>query len=1033
MKRLIIIVFVALSIQLEFSQAQNITLTFVGKDAQTQNYLSLDSVYVKNMTLGCDTTLYGEIPSITLITNLGIDENIGKETESFTLMQNIPNPFNGITNVDVFLNHKGVLNLFVSDVRGKKVAEYKNEFDKGLHKFEISTSSDNLLILNVYDGQNKKSIKMVNNGAGFVSNSIRYIGPGNQSLDNLLKTLGVGFNFRLGDQLLYKACVYGYTDEIIIDSPTGNSSYTFEMTLGTPPDFPTVITAIVTNITQNYALCGGNITSDGGSAVTARGICWGTSENPTIADSYTTDGEGTGEYISELTELAPNTPYYVRAYATSLAGTAYGDQQTFTTLQILTVPTVTTDTVINITQTTAFTGGNVTSDGGLTVIVRGVCWSDSPNPTVDGTHTTDGSGTGTFISNVTGLTANATYYVRAYATNSLGTAYGNERTFSTLENPVLPQVTTDTIIDITQTTAVSGGNVISDGGADVTARGVCWNTSPDPTVADYLTTDGTGTGAFTSHLEGLTANTLYFVRAYATNSVGTVYGNERTFTTSENFTLPIVTTDDIDDITQTTATGGGNVTSDGGSPVTARGVCWSTSLDPTIADSHSEDGTGTGTFISSLTGLLPSTPYYVRAYATNGIGTAYGEEKTFTTLQELTIPTVTTDPVTDITQTTATSGGNVTSTGGLTVIVRGVCWSTSANPTVDNTHTTDGSGTGAFISYLTGLTANTPYYVRAYATNSVGTAYGNEQTFTTLENPDIPTVSTDTVIDITDTTATSGGNVTSDGGATVTARGVCWSTSPNPTTADNLTTDGSGTGLFISYLTGLLPVTTYYIRAYATNSVGTAYGNERTFETLEYYDLPTVSTDTVIDITQITATSGGNVTSDGGTPVTARGVCWSMSQNPTTADNITTDGSGTGTFVSSLTGLTANTQYYVRAYATSIAGTAYGNERTFTTLPIPTIPTVTTDTISDTTQTTATCGGNVTSDGGSAVIVRGVCWSTSQNPTTADPHTTDGSGTGTFISSLTGLTPNTVYYVRAYAINTIGTAYGNEQTFSTLP
>ena len=93
----------------------------------------------------------------------------------------------------------------------------------------------------------------------------------------------------------------------------------------------------------------------------------------------------------------------------------------------------------------------------------------------------------------------------------------------------------------------------------------------------------------------------------------------------------------------------------------------------------------------------------------------------------------------------------------------------------------------------------------------------------------VPTVTTNTITDITSTTATSGGNVTADGGAAVTARGVCWSTSQNPTTADSKTTNGTGTGAFTSYIISLTNGLTYYVRAYATNTNGTAYGNQRSF------------------------------------------------------------------------------------------------------------------------------------------------------------------------------------------------------------
>ncbi|MCE9540009.1 MAG: DUF1566 domain-containing protein, partial [Bacteroidetes bacterium] len=167
---------------------------------------------------------------------------------------------------------------------------------------------------------------------------------------------------------------------------------------------------------------------------------------------------------------------------------------------------------------------------------------------------------------------------------------------------------------------------------------------------------------------------------------------------------------------------------------------------------------------------------------------------------------------------------------------------------------------------------------------------------------------------------------------------------------------------------------------------------------------------------------------DGGAAITARGVCWSTSVNPTTADSKTTNGTGTGTFSSNLTGLAVSTTYYVRAYAISIAGTTYGNQESFTTIAV--LATLSTTTTTSVTTTAASSGGNITNDGGATITVRGVCWSISTNPTTVDNISTDGAGTGIFTSSLTGLTMGTIYYVRAYATNSIGTAYGNELSFT---
>ena len=495
-------------------------------------------------------------------------------------------------------------------------------------------------------------------------------------------------------------------------------------------------------------------------------------------------------------------------------------------------------------------------------------------------------------------------------------------------------------------------------------------------------------------------------------------------------TPPIITTTAASAITQTTATSGGNVTSDGGAAVTARGVCWSTSANPTIAlSTKTSDNTGTGIFSSSITALTAGTVYYVKAYATNSAGTAYGNEISFTSTAS-TVPVLTTTAASAITQTTATSGGNITSDGGATVTARGVCWSTSANPTTAlSTKTTDNTGTGIFTSSITGLTAGTVYYIRAYATNSTGTAYGTQISFTTT-SATVPVLTTTTASAITQTTATSGGNITSDGGATVTARGVCWSTTSGPTTAlSTKTTDNTGTGVFTSSINGLTAGTDYYVKAYATNSAGTAYGNEISF-TSTASTVPVLTTTAASLITQTTASSGGNITSDGGATVTARGVCWSTSANPITAlSTKTTDNTGIGVFASSITALTAGTTYYVRAYATNSAGTAYGIQRSFTTMNLPTL---TTTTITAITQTTVTSGGNITSNGGASITARGVCWSTSSNPTIEiDSKTTDGAGTGIFSSSLTGLTAGTLYYVRAYATYSAGTAYGNEVSFKT--
>ena len=197
---------------------------------------------------------------------------------------------------------------------------------------------------------------------------------------------------------------------------------------------PVVVTSAVTQITENSAVLGGNVTYDGNATVTERGVVYSTSPNPVITNLNNfirPCGWGTGEFTYNATTLQANTTYYVRAYAKNEKGTAYGAEVSFTTNNQVVVPTVTTTAATQVTETTAVTGGNVTSDGGATVTERGVVYSTSHNPTTSNSKVKNGTGTGSFTCNLTGLQANTTYYVRAYAVNSKGTSYGIEVSFTT--------------------------------------------------------------------------------------------------------------------------------------------------------------------------------------------------------------------------------------------------------------------------------------------------------------------------------------------------------------------------------------------------------------------------------------------------------------------------------------------------------------------------------------------------------------------------------------------------------------------------
>ena len=551
------------------------------------------------------------------------------------------------------------------------------------------------------------------------------------------------------------------------------------------------------------------------------------------------------------------------------------------------------------------------------------------------------------------LTASADYETKSNYTIRIainGTSIVKRFTISVADIQEAPTASTTAASDITATTATLNGNITSDGGAEITARGFVYATSNadliiGATDVTDVTVSGT-TGTFDEEITDLTAGTTYYYRAYATNSVDTSYGEVQSFTTLA--VAPTASTAAASDIASTTATLNGNITSDGGAEITARGFVYATSnanliIGTTDVTDVTVSGT-TGTFSEQITSLTAGTAYYYKAYATNSVDTTYGNVQSFTTLAVA--PTASTTAASDITSTTATFNGDITSDGGADISARGFVYAISnADLTIGIAGVTDvtvSGTTGVFTENITGLTAGTAYFYAAYAINSVDTTYGAVQSFTTLAAaPTAPTTSTAAASAITSTTATLNGDITSDGGADISARGFVYAISNagliiGATGVTNVTVNGT-TGTFNSAITSLTAGTKYYYKAYATNTVGTSYGNEQSFttEAVVRAVAPTASTTEASAITSTTATLNGDITSDGGATISARGFVYATSNADLTIENTAADtvivSGTTGVFNSAITSLTAGTTYYYRAYATNSVGTTYGGEQSFTT------------------------------------------------------------------------------------------------------
>jgi hypothetical protein len=797
---------------------------------------------------------------------------------------------------------------------------------------------------------------------------------------------------------------------------------------------PTVTTDTASSRTATSAVCGGNVTSDGGFPVQDRGLVWSTMPNPTLdLTSKLSIGTGNGLFSSQITGLLANTTYYIRAYAKNSAGVSYGNQITFSTL-FSSEPSLTTNPITAITNNSAITGGTYITIGNTSILERGaVISTTNPVPTINDTKVlTTPLNNSNYTTSLTGLLPNTTYYVRAFARNVVGTAYGNVLQFTTLGDgqisiTMVPFASTS--ISFSQVTAL--GTINSNGGQAITERGFYISSLPEAQVTgSKRISTGTALGNYSLVITNLTPNSLYYIKAYAINSFDTSFSNEITVTTNR---APLVL-DEVSSIESTKATFKYTI-----GPTTlifsSSSILVSTNSSPTRANSQftfqsTYVGQGQGTIIGQ--DLLPNTTYYVRGVLPTTTGDVFSSNiLQFQTTTISGLPTVNNLGSPSKTKNTITIRSEVVSQGSSLVFNRGVCYSTAPNPTISNSILVSGQGVGQYTVTLTNLTPGALYYIRSYATNKSGTSYSNE--INVYTSGEVPTVITSPITNISLTTANGGGNVTVSGGAIVTSKGVIWSTSPNPTVSlITKTVDGSGTGIYTSAITGLVQNTKYYVRSYAISDNGVGYGDELSFTTLPSPSTASVITSIVTNILPTSATSGGNVTYDGGSTVSAKGICWSTNQNPTVdLPTKTFDGSGLGPYVSQITNLTLGVTYYVRAYATNSTGTNYGAQYSFTTsfgTPI-----VVTTPINGITITSASTGGNVTSQGNAPVTQRGICYSTTPNPTIENSVVLSGIGVGSYTSNILGLIASTTYYVRAFATNSLGTSYGSQLTFTTFP
>ena len=724
-----------------------ITLQFTGQN-QHGLYVPLSSVNVENLTKRWQEVLY--YPDTTL--NIGVTsvEEFGQDGNGVRLFQNVPNPFDGVTDFALQLPEASDVLLEIYDLNGKVEATYKGSLDPGTHQFRAWLESPQTYLLNARTENGTVRIKMVNTGKAGQSR-IEYIGKGASLRVENPKNDSKGditMPFNYGDTMSYLGFAH-LANQYFTSSPIVQAQHNSALILLTfTLPLPTVTTEAATNITPTEARLNGSVVEAPNFPVSERGFLLTDNDQLIGATDYE-GGAGGGSFHSDANGLQMGTRYYYRAYAKTVLGTTLGDMLYFDTQSDL--PEVHTLMVTDTGIHWANCGGNVTYDGGSAVTARGVCWNTEQNPTVNNSHTTNGNGTGSFTSHIVGLNANTTYYVRAYATNSVGTAYGEERYFTTASSansgPFYCGIDSVTDYD---------GNVYH----TVEIGQQCW-------MKENLRT--------THYEDGTVINPTLYLSIYSDSITkcghsykwaAMMHGEANSNTNPSEvqgicpsgWHVPSATeitqlTDYVGSHSQYYCNGDSNHIAN----ALASSCGWRSSIVdiPCCPGFNMPFNNSTGFSASACNGLdfhLWSATQVIQIYDTcaynleiynNGyVDLRITPQNKYYSVRCLLdssgvdennaiLPVVNIDAVNDVTSTTAVCRSRVSASGGAEVTARGICWSTSPSPTINDNHTTDDNGIGGFVCNMTGLTPGTNYYVRAYAINSVGISYSAPQIFST--------------------------------------------------------------------------------------------------------------------------------------------------------------------------------------------------------------------------------------------------------------------------------------------------------------
>jgi PKD repeat protein len=791
----------------------------------------------------------------------------------------------------------------------------------------------------------------------------------------------------------------------------------------TPPS-PTVATTGVTGIQQTSALLHGTVNANG--YPTTASFQYGTTLSYGFnAQAGTVTGSSVNSISATAIGLSPGTLYHYRAVGNSAGGTSYGADSIFVSAPA--PPTVHTSQATNITNTTASLNDSTMANGANTTTSFEYGLTPSYGFTAAGTPSGfGGSNWVPVTSAITGLTPGTTYHFRGKAVNASGTSYGNDRIFTTTGSGVLPTVITTHAFPVVASNAVLRGNFNANGSTTTAKFDYGLTTSYGTTVTAGTVNGNTLTG-MSKQVFGLAPATTYHYRAVGTNSYGTAYGLDTVFTTLDS--VPSVETQGATNITTTSATLHGVALANG--PSTAVSFDWglTTTYGSNIgATPGTVSGNTPQSVTAALTGLTPGTTYHYRIKGVNALGTSLGYDTLFTTSGSGSPPTVTTMQATSITATSAALNAHVNANGSSTSVSFEYGLTTAYGGTVSG-----GTVTGNTMTLVTapvyGLAPATIYHYRAVGTNANGTTYGNDTTFTTLNAA--PSMVTLPSTNINSTSATLNGTANANGLSTTVSFDYGLTASYGSTIAGNPNTvTGNTVQSITAALTGLAAGTTYHYRIKGVNTMGTSYGGDLTFTTLSGGALPPTVVTTGADyITSTYARLNGHVNANG----YVTNVSFQYGTTPSYGSTLTAGTASGNTFIvkSAIAyGLLPGTHYHYRIVGSNAGGTAYGADSTFYTSD--TLCTVQTLPATSIGTNIATLNGSANPNGGATATSFQYGMTTAYGTTIAAiPPMLYGSGNQNFSKTLSGLLPNQTYHYRAKGVNSYGTVYGVDMTFTT--